>query len=303
MLERRDAAAASLRTVRHRRALAALPHDGETIVTATWPDPLEVPSFDREAAGLHGVVRAVERHSQLARRDRPASARAVVTLVRSAENVPGANLVAAASHRFSTGDRAGARFGENRRQALGVRSSRGRAAARSPLERYRKESGSALRSEIERGEKKLGNEAVRRQGPRPTSLRKEREKLRRLLVASSRAIAGRALRRSKGAGMTGSVEAAAVIAAPRAALRSSRIVARLAHQILEPDDAQDGLVLLGIRRGGEALAAGWRAKSSSIQRARARAGLSQHQSLSRRPRHPRASRFARSLWTCRAARW
>lgn len=33
-----------------------------------------------------------------------------------------------------------------------------------------------------------------------------------------------------------------------------RIVARLAHQILEPDEAQQGLVVLGIRRGGEALA-------------------------------------------------
>src|SRR5579884_3285272 len=33
-----------------------------------------------------------------------------------------------------------------------------------------------------------------------------------------------------------------------------RIVARLAHQILEPDDAQDGVYLIGIRRGGEALA-------------------------------------------------
>ncbi len=33
-----------------------------------------------------------------------------------------------------------------------------------------------------------------------------------------------------------------------------RIVARLAHQILEPDDAQQALYLIGIRRGGEALA-------------------------------------------------
>jgi pyrimidine operon attenuation protein/uracil phosphoribosyltransferase len=34
-----------------------------------------------------------------------------------------------------------------------------------------------------------------------------------------------------------------------------RIVARLAHQILEPEDAQGGaLYLIGIRRGGEALA-------------------------------------------------
>lgn len=33
-----------------------------------------------------------------------------------------------------------------------------------------------------------------------------------------------------------------------------RIVARLAHQMLEPEDAQQGLYLIGIRRGGEALA-------------------------------------------------
>ncbi len=33
-----------------------------------------------------------------------------------------------------------------------------------------------------------------------------------------------------------------------------RIVARLAHQIIEPEDAQDGVVLIGIRRGGEQLA-------------------------------------------------
>ncbi len=33
-----------------------------------------------------------------------------------------------------------------------------------------------------------------------------------------------------------------------------RILARLAHQILEPEEAQNGLCLIGIRRGGEALA-------------------------------------------------
>jgi pyrimidine operon attenuation protein/uracil phosphoribosyltransferase len=33
-----------------------------------------------------------------------------------------------------------------------------------------------------------------------------------------------------------------------------RVVARIAHQILEPEDAQEGVVLLGIRRGGETLA-------------------------------------------------
>lgn len=33
-----------------------------------------------------------------------------------------------------------------------------------------------------------------------------------------------------------------------------RTIARMAHQILEPDDAQQQLYLIGIRRGGEALA-------------------------------------------------
>ncbi|HEV7178238.1 MAG TPA: bifunctional pyr operon transcriptional regulator/uracil phosphoribosyltransferase PyrR [Candidatus Baltobacteraceae bacterium] len=35
----------------------------------------------------------------------------------------------------------------------------------------------------------------------------------------------------------------------------ARTISRLAHQILEPADAQGGVVLIGIRRGGEALAA------------------------------------------------
>ncbi len=54
-------------------------------------------------------------------------------------------------------------------------------------------------------------------------------------------------------------------ACSRASDEIRRIIARLAHQILEPDDAQRGLVLLGIRRGGEALAhaAGRRRSSES----------------------------------------
>jgi len=33
-----------------------------------------------------------------------------------------------------------------------------------------------------------------------------------------------------------------------------RMISRLAHQIVEPNEAADGVVLLGVRRGGEALA-------------------------------------------------
>jgi pyrimidine operon attenuation protein/uracil phosphoribosyltransferase len=43
-----------------------------------------------------------------------------------------------------------------------------------------------------------------------------------------------------------------------------RVIARLAHQILEPEDAQDGVVLLGIRRGGETLARRISAKIEEI---------------------------------------
>jgi len=38
------------------------------------------------------------------------------------------------------------------------------------------------------------------------------------------------------------------------AAQIERSIARLAHQIIEPDDVQDGVVLIGIRRGGEQLA-------------------------------------------------
>ena len=46
--------------------------------------------------------------------------------------------------------------------------------------------------------------------------------------------------------------------------RFDRIIARLAHQILEPDDAQDGVSLIAIRRGGEQLARRLAAKIEEI---------------------------------------
>jgi pyrimidine operon attenuation protein/uracil phosphoribosyltransferase len=47
-----------------------------------------------------------------------------------------------------------------------------------------------------------------------------------------------------------------------------RIIARLAHQILEPDDAQEGVVLIGIRRGGEQLSRRLAAKMEEISGSR-----------------------------------
>lgn len=43
-----------------------------------------------------------------------------------------------------------------------------------------------------------------------------------------------------------------------------RAIARLAHQILEPEDAQEGVVLIGIRRGGEIVARRLAAKIEEI---------------------------------------
>jgi pyrimidine operon attenuation protein / uracil phosphoribosyltransferase len=48
----------------------------------------------------------------------------------------------------------------------------------------------------------------------------------------------------------------------------ARIIARLAHQIVEPDEAQERLVLFGIRRGGETLAI---RLAAEIERIRGRA--------------------------------
>jgi pyrimidine operon attenuation protein/uracil phosphoribosyltransferase len=44
-----------------------------------------------------------------------------------------------------------------------------------------------------------------------------------------------------------------------------RAIARMAHEIVEPDDAQTGLLLIGIRRGGEALARRLSSKISEIR--------------------------------------
>jgi valyl-tRNA synthetase len=39
----------------------ALPHDGETIVTASWPDPSDIPTFSAEAAVFEAVIGCVVR--------------------------------------------------------------------------------------------------------------------------------------------------------------------------------------------------------------------------------------------------
>lgn len=57
------------------------------------------------------------------------------------------------------------------------------------------------------------------------------------------------------------------------AQKVDRVIARLARQILEPEDAQNGVVLIGIRRGGEALAKRLAAKIEEISKVKPSLGF------------------------------
>jgi valyl-tRNA synthetase len=148
----------------------ALPHDGDTIVTANWPDPLEVQSFPETARDFELLQRAVERVRNLRAeiglhpRDR--------VVVDVPANVPEETLATLALLTSATIER-GTAAGTNLAEALaavGVRAPRDLLA-----ERYEK-AAHQLRAEIDRGEKKLGNEAFVAKAA-TTVVAREREKL------------------------------------------------------------------------------------------------------------------------------
>jgi valyl-tRNA synthetase len=148
----------------------ALPHDGPTIVTATWPDPLEIPAFEAEAQSFETLKRAVERVRNLrAELGLPHKERVVLEVP---ANVPEQMTELLALFCTATIERSAASSG-TLDEALGCVSVH---APHGMLEeRYRKEVAHLL-SEIDRGEKKLGNEAfVSRAAPEIVT--KEREKL------------------------------------------------------------------------------------------------------------------------------
>ena len=60
-----------------------------------------------------------------------------------------------------------------------------------------------------------------------------------------------------------------------------RAVSRMAHQIIEPEEAQSGLVVIGIRRGGESLARRLVTRDHRDQQRSAGSRLPQHQPLPR----------------------
>jgi valyl-tRNA synthetase len=148
----------------------ALPHDGATIVTANWPDPLEIPAFDGAADEFAALQRCVESVRNL-RSEMALNPRDQITVDVPA-NVPDQiaellTLLAGASV-----ERCGAVEGDVDEALAAVRP---RIPRELLAERYHKEAA-RLRSEIDRGEKKLGNEAFVAKAA-PNVVAKEREKL------------------------------------------------------------------------------------------------------------------------------
>jgi len=146
----------------------ALPHDGVTIMTATWPDHLEVP-VDRDAAAQF------ERHMALTEQIRRLKQELELPLSsRPRAQVPG-DLDGAAALRDYTAAAAGAVIEIDSTLRGGVTGVVVEAPRALLLERHKKDV-KRLRGEVERGERKLGNpEFVAKAAPDVVT--KEREKL------------------------------------------------------------------------------------------------------------------------------
>jgi valyl-tRNA synthetase len=147
----------------------AIPHDGETIVTANWPDFREVPPFAEAARDFSALQRAVERVRNL-RAEMGLSPRERLVLDVPAD-VDDETAALLALFTWATVARCAATAsGSDALAAVSARAPRGLLE-----QRYRKEADH-LRAEIERGEKKLGNEAFVAKAA-PNVVAKEREKL------------------------------------------------------------------------------------------------------------------------------
>jgi valyl-tRNA synthetase len=148
----------------------ALPHDGNTIMTTTWPDPEEVFADDEAAAAFEAIQRTAERLRNL-RAEMGLQPREPLTL-ETPSNVPGA--AAALLAHFTGGVLEPATpSGDTLDEALsGVR---GRAPRELLESRYEKDLA-RLAGEIERLERKLANEAFVAKAA-PDVVAKERAKL------------------------------------------------------------------------------------------------------------------------------
>jgi valyl-tRNA synthetase len=147
-----------------------VPHDGQTITTASWPDPAEIP-VDREAVeNFEALQRTVERLRNL-RAEIGMQPRDVLTLEVPA-TVPHAVASLLATYTMGSVESSPA-SGSTLAESLGL--VRGAAPKGVLIERYKKEAV-RLRAEVERGEKKLANDKFVANA-NPGVVAKEREKL------------------------------------------------------------------------------------------------------------------------------
>ncbi|MDQ6826404.1 MAG: valine--tRNA ligase [Candidatus Eremiobacteraeota bacterium] len=148
----------------------ALPHDGLSIMTASWPDALEIPSFERESAQFEALRRAVERIRNV--RAEMSMAPKAVLPIRVPQAVPPdvTNLLALYTHGTPLGCDGTYDTVED---ALDV--VRAEAPRELMLQRYsvREEE---VRNEIQRAEKKLSNRGFVERAA-PETVAKERAKL------------------------------------------------------------------------------------------------------------------------------
>jgi len=147
-----------------------LPHDGQTIMTATWPDPAEIP-VDRNAAQVYEALqRAVERLRNLKAEAGMAPRESIAIQVSAA--LPDDLAALLATHVNGTIERTEAAF-TNPVDALAA--VHGVAPKGVLAERYKKEAAH-LRAEVERCQNKLANERFVANA-KPEVVAKEREKL------------------------------------------------------------------------------------------------------------------------------
>ena len=261
-----------------------LPHDGATIITATWPDHLEV-SVDRER-------RAGFRSAHGGTVDRVRNERAEIGLPPARAPVgrrPGKHsrrhleAIALPTRRPT----AGAALQVDGSLADGTRriavAGTQRSACSIAIERRR--CVCAARSSAARRSWATTPSSSK---AAPDVVAKEREKLDGYRAELARV---EAALRAKGSRHD---DSSACGARPRRQRRDrTASISRLAHQILEPEDAQDGSCCSASVAAARRSRDGSRARSNVSADARRR-WVSQHQSLSRRSREPRDARIADS---------
>jgi valyl-tRNA synthetase len=150
----------------------SLPHDGATIMTATWPDPAEVPVDRDGAAQFEAAIATVERlRNERAENGNPDRTKTQITVPQG--NAQFAELARLVLH-FANGQEVAAESNATT-QAEYLAGFTVRADAGVIRARLQK-ACARLAAEVERGEKKLGNESFTAKAA-PDVVAKEREKL------------------------------------------------------------------------------------------------------------------------------